>query len=54
MKEKKKEYLESAMRTIAKVETIENNPSLYMIRGLLHYALSDLDAALKDFDQCLN
>ena len=54
MKDKKKEYLESAMRTIKKVETIENNPSLYMIRGLLHYALNDLDSALKDFDQCLN
>lgn len=25
-----------------------------MIRGLLNYALGDLDAALKDFDQCLN
>ena len=54
MKEKKKEYLESAMRTIAKVETIENNPSLFMIRGLLHYALGDLDSALKDLEQCLN
>jgi len=42
------------MRTIKKVETIENNPSLYMIRGLLEYSLGDLDAALKDFDQCLN
>ena len=54
MKEKKREYLESAMRTIKKVETIENNPSLYMIRGLLYYALGDLDPALKDFDQYLN
>ena len=42
------------MRTIKKVETIENNPSLDMIRGLLEYSLGDLDAALKDFDQCLN
>ena len=25
-----------------------------MIRGLLYYALGDLDSALKDFDQCLN
>ena len=25
-----------------------------MIRGLLNYALNDLDTALKDFDQCLN
>ncbi len=54
MKEKKRSYLESAMKTISKHETIDNNPSLYMIRGLLHYALEDLDAALKDFDQCLN
>ena len=42
------------MRTINKVETIENNPSLFMIRGLLNYALGDLDGALKDFDHCLN
>ncbi len=48
MKEKKREYLESAMRTINKVETIENNPSLFMIRGLLHYAMGDLDHAMKD------
>jgi hypothetical protein len=25
-----------------------------MIRGLLHYALGDLDSALNDFDKCLN
>lgn len=25
-----------------------------MIRGLLHYALGDLDKALKDLDQCLS
>jgi hypothetical protein len=54
MKEKKKEYIESAMRTVSKIENIENNATLYMIRGLLHYSLEDLDSALKDFDQCLN
>lgn len=57
MKDKKREYLESAMKTIRKEEKekkIENNPSLFMIRGLLHYALGDSDSALKDFDQCLN
>ena len=42
------------MRTITKVEAIENNPSLFMIRGLLHYSLGDLDKALKDLDQCLS
>lgn len=36
------------MKTVAKVETIENNPSLFMIRGLLYFALGDLDSALKD------
>jgi hypothetical protein len=40
------------MKTISKIETIENNPSLYMIRGLLNYAAGDLDAALKDLDKC--
>lgn len=25
-----------------------------MIRGLLHYALGDMDSALKDLDQCLS
>jgi tetratricopeptide (TPR) repeat protein len=54
MKDKKKDYLESAMKTINKVQTIENNPSLFMIRGLLHYALGDMDNALKDLDQCLS
>lgn len=42
------------MRTISKVDNIENNPSLFMISGLLHYALGDLDKALKDLDQCLS
>jgi tetratricopeptide (TPR) repeat protein len=42
------------MRTIRKVETIENNPSLFMIRGLLHYALADPDAAFNDLEKYLN
>ena len=42
------------MKTVDKVEIMENNPSLFMIRGLLHYALGDLDSALKDLEQCLN
>lgn len=41
------------MRTVNKIFTIENNPSLFMIKGLLHYALGDLDKALEDFDQNL-
>lgn len=53
LKDKKKDYLESALRTVKKVETIENNPSLFMIRGLLEFALGNSDAALKDLDQCL-
>lgn len=54
LKDKKKEYLESAMRTIKKVETIENNPSLFLIRGLLHYALADPDNAYNDIEKYLN
>lgn len=54
LKDKKREYLESAMRTIKKVETIENNPSLFMIRGLLHYALGDPDSAFNDLEKYLN
>ena len=42
------------MRTINKVEQIENNPSLFMVSGILHYALGDLDRALKELDQCLS
>ena len=42
------------MKTVDKVKIMENNPSLFMIRGLLHYALGDLDSALKDLEQCLN
>lgn len=42
------------MRTIKKVETVENNPSLFLIRGLLYYALADPDSAFNDIEKYLN
>jgi hypothetical protein len=44
MKDKKMEYLESAMKTLSKVTLpIENNPSLFLVRGFLNYALNKLN-----------
>lgn len=54
-KEKKIAYLESAMKSILKVEkNIENNPSLFLIRGFLFYAMGDLEKALSDIEKCIN
>lgn len=40
MADKKLDYLQSAMKTINKVETLpKDNPSLFLLRGLLKFSL---------------
>lgn len=47
MIQKKMEYLDNAMKTLSKVTApIENNPSLFLVRGFLNYALDRLNEAL--------
>ena len=42
------------MKTVLKVDKyIENNPSLFLVRGFLNYATGDLEKALDDLDKCL-
>ena len=42
LKAKQEEYLQSALKTINKCEKeIENNPSLFLVRGFIYYALGD-------------
>lgn len=42
------------MKTVLKVDKyIENNPSLFLVRGFLNYATGDLQKALDDLDKCL-
>lgn len=54
MKAKQKEYLESAMKTVKKCEReIENNPSLFLVRSFLHYAIGSAEKALEDLDKCM-
>lgn len=55
MKAKQKEYLESAMKTVRKCEReIENNPSLFLVRSFLHYALGEAEKALEDLDKFMS
>lgn len=55
MKDKRNEYIHSAIKTVLKVEKhIENNPSLFLVRGFLYYAIGDLEKALDDLDKCMS
>lgn len=55
MTEKRKEYLQNAIKTVLKVDkTLENNPSLFLVRGFLNYATGDLEKALDDLDRCMS
>jgi tetratricopeptide (TPR) repeat protein len=55
MVDKKQEYLQSAMKTISKVDKIpENNPSLCLIRGLLKFSLGDVESSIVDFDTSIH
>ena len=49
------EYLESAIKTLSKnTVPIENNPSLFVIRGFLNYTLGNLNEAIEDFGMYQN
>ncbi len=40
MVEKRKEYLNSALKVISKIDTIsDSNPSLHLVRGVIYFAL---------------
>lgn len=55
MKAKQEEYLQSALKTIMKCEKeIENNPSLFLVKGFIHYALGDGEKGLADLDKYMN
>lgn len=42
------------MKTVNKCERqIENNPSLFLVRAFLNYALGEGEKALEDLDKCL-
>ena len=55
MKSKQEEYLHSALKTILKCDKqIENNPSLFLVRGFIYYALGEAEKGLEDLDRCMN
>lgn len=43
------------MKTVKKCEKeIENNPSLFLVRSFLNYAIGESEKAIEDLDKCMS